>query len=76
MRSLIVRQRLTLGGSLTLFVFLALVATGWAESDAFALIHVTVIDATGGAPQADRTSSSEAIGLPASANRRRLTTHA
>jgi imidazolonepropionase-like amidohydrolase len=55
-RSLFVRQRPLLVGPLVLSVFLVLrAATTWAEPTALAFTHVTVIDATGVAPQADRT---------------------
>jgi imidazolonepropionase-like amidohydrolase len=54
-RSLLVRQRLTLAGPLGGFVFFALCATARTEPNTVALNHVTVIDGTGASPQADRT---------------------
>ena len=55
MRSLLVRQRLMLDGSLVVFVLFVLCAIARAEPSALAVTHVTVIDGKGGDPQPDRT---------------------
>ena len=55
-RSLLVRQRLMLDGSLAVFVLVVLcAAAARAQPSALAVTHVTVIDGKGGNPQPDRT---------------------